>query len=190
MEVVVDGYNLIMKIGRLAERVRAGELQYSREVLLHLLSRAKRTEFHSATVVFDARRLGARHLPGPEGLSLRRERRGALGVVFSPPGSDADEVIKELVEERAVVGKAREVLVVTSDRALASYARSVGARIETSEECAKSLAARERPRHGRPTRDNRSGPPEPEKELAAPADDEVERWSRYFGLKGDEPIEL
>jgi len=190
VEVVVDGYNLIMKIGRLAERVRAGELQYSREVLLHLLSRAKRTEFHSATVVFDARRLGGKPLPGPEGLSLRRERRGTLGVVFSPPGSDADEVIKELVEERAAVGKAREVLVVTSDRALASYARSVGARIETSEECARSLAGRERPRHGRPTRDNRSGPPEPEKELAAPADDEVERWSRYFGLKGDEPIEL
>ncbi|HOX05144.1 MAG TPA: NYN domain-containing protein [Planctomycetota bacterium] len=190
MQVIVDGYNLIMKIGRLAERVRMGELQYSREVLLHLLARAKRSEFHSATVVFDARRLGAKPLPGPEGLSLRRECRGRMGVIFSPPGSDADEVIKELAEERALVGKARELLVVTSDRSLASYVRSVGARIETSEECARSLIGRERPRHGRPTRQDGSAPAEPEKELAAPGDDEVGRWLRYFEMKGDEPIEL
>lgn len=190
MLVLVDGYNLIMKIGRLAERVRAGELQYAREVLLSMLARAKRSDFHSATVVFDARRLGRKPLPGPEGLSIRRERRGTLGIVFSPPGSDADEVIKEFVEERALVGKAREVLVVTSDRALAAYVRSVGARIETSEECARSIVGRERPRHGRPTRSNASGPPEPEKELAAPSDDEAERWLKYFGMEGDEPIEL
>jgi len=190
VQVLIDGYNLIMKIGRLAERFRAGELEYAREVLLHMLGRARRPELRAATVVFDARRLGKPGLPGPEGLSLRRERRGTLGVVFSPPGSDADQVIKDFVEERALVGKAREVVVVTSDRGLASYARSVGARIETSEECAKALVGHERPRHGRPTRTTAAGPAEADKELAAPTDDEVDRWLRYFGLEGDQPIEL
>lgn len=190
MEVLIDGYNLIMKIGRLAERVRAGELQYAREVLLHLLARARRPELRGATVVFDARRLSLAALPGPEGLSLRRERRGALGIIFSPPGSDADGVIKEYMEERALVGKGRQVRVVTSDRQLAAYVRSLGARIETSEDCARALAGRERPRHGRPTRATAAEPAEPEKELAQPADDEIQGWLRYFGLEGDEPIEL
>ena len=191
MEAVIDGYNLMMKIGRLASMTRAGGLHRARETLLHFLSRSNRPELRSATVVFDARHPpeGA-GLVGPEGLSLRRERRGSLGVIFAPRGSDADTVIKDYVEERAAVGKARGVHLVTSDRQLASYARGLGARIETSEECDRHLAGHWRPRHGQQPEENSRPPSEPEKELAGPPDDEIDSWLRYFGMAEDETIEF
>jgi predicted RNA-binding protein with PIN domain len=191
MEAIIDGYNLMMKIGRLASMTRAGGLHRARETLLHFLSRSNRPELRGATVVFDARHPPeGSGLAGPEGLSLRRERRGQLGVIFAPRGSDADTVIKDLVEERSAVGKARSVLLVTSDRQVASYARGLGARIETSEECARHLASHGRPRHGRPSEETAPRPGDPEKELAGPPDDEIDSWLRYFGMAEDETIEF
>ena len=75
----------------------------------------------------------------------------------------------------------------TSDRQLAAYARSVGARIETSEACAKHLVGHQRPRHGRRKKHEK---PEPGKELAAPSDEEVEAWLRYFGMEEDTAVEF
>ncbi len=189
METLIDGYNLLMKVGRLAERLRGGEIYRAREMLLYMLSRARRKDLNSATVVFDSKRLMPGSLPGPEGMSLRirRERRGSLGVMFSPPGTDADSVIKDYLEERSLLGKAGQVRLVTSDRQLAAYARSLGARIETSEECARALVGHQRPRHGKGQRRER---PEPGKELAAPSEEEVEAWLRYFGIEGDGAVEF
>ncbi|MHC4916263.1 MAG: NYN domain-containing protein [Planctomycetota bacterium] len=189
METLIDGYNLLMKIGRLADKLRGGEILRSREMLLYMLARAKRKDLNAATVVFDSKRLKPGRLAEPEGTSLhiRRERRGGLGVIFSPPGTDADTVIKEYLEERVLLGKGGEVLLVTSDRQLAAYARSVGARIETSDECAKYLVGHRRPRHGKRRKRER---PEPGKELAAPTDEEVEAWLRYFDMEGDAAVEL
>lgn len=189
METVIDGYNLLMKIGRLAELLHGGQIQRSREMLLYLLRRSSRADLNNATVVFDSRRLNPGALPGPEGASIRirRQRDSGLGVIFSPPGSDADTVIKEYLEERFLGDPDGPVRLVTSDRPLAAYARQVGARIETSEECAKALVGHQRPRHGVRRREER---PEPGKELAAPSESEVEAWLRYFGMSGDEPIEF
>ncbi len=189
METLIDGYNLLMKVGRLAERMREGDLSRAREMMLYMLSRARRKDLNAATVVFDSKRMLPGILPGPEGLSLciRRESRSSLGVTFSPPGSDADTVIKEYMEERSLLGKGGEVRLVTSDRQLAAYARSLGARIETSEECAKHLVGHRRPRHGKGQRRER---PEPGKELAAPSDEEVEAWLHYFGMEGDGAVEF
>lgn len=189
METLIDGYNLLMKVGRLAERMREGEIYRAREMLLYMLSRSRRKDLNAATVVFDSQRLLPGDLPGPEGMSLRirREAHGSLGVIFSPPGSDADTVIKEYLEERSLLGKAGGVRLVTSDRQLAAYSRSLGARIETSEECARALVGHQRPRHGKGQRHER---PEPGKELAAPSDQEVEAWLRYFDMEGDGAVEF
>jgi predicted RNA-binding protein with PIN domain len=189
MQTVIDGYNLLMKVGRLAEKLRGGEIMRSREMLLYMLSRSRRKDLNAATVYFDSGRLRLGKLPPPEGtnLRIRRESRGSLGVIFSPPGVEADEVIKDYLEERSVVGKAREVRLVTSDRQLAAYARSLGATIETSEDCAKHLVGHQRRRHGRRKKHER---PEPGKELAAPSDEEVEAWLRYFDMEGDTVVEF
>jgi len=189
VETIIDGYNLLMKIGRLVNKLAGGELKSSREMLLYMLSRSKRKDLNSATVIFDANRLKLGSLLPPEGTSLHisRERRGSIGVVFSPPGVEADEVIKEYVEERSLLEKAGQVKLVTSDRALAAYVRSLGARIETSEECAKHLVGHRRPRHGQRKQHERV---EPGKELAAPSDAEVEAWLRYFDMEGDAAIEF
>jgi predicted RNA-binding protein with PIN domain len=189
VETLIDGYNLLMKIGRLADKLRGGELMRSREMLLYMLSRSRRKDLNSATVFFDSGRMRLGKLPPPEGTNLRvqRQRRGALGVVFSPPGVEADEVIKDYLEERRLLQKTDRVKLVTSDRALAAYARSVGAGIETSEECARHLVGHRRPRHGRRQKRER---PEPGKELAAPTDEEVEAWLRYFDMEGDAAIEF
>jgi len=189
VETLIDGYNLLMKIGRLADKLRGGEIMRSREMLLYMLSRSKRKDLNAATVVFDSTRLKLGKLPPPEGTTWRvkRERSGTVGVVFSPPGVEADEVIKEYLEERALLKKTERVRLVTSDRALASYARSLGARIETSDECARHLVGHRRPRHGRKTKHER---PEPGKELAAPSDEEVEAWLRYFDMEGDAAFEF
>src|SRR6185436_15495895 len=67
-----------------------------------------------ATVVFDG------HPLRPD---MAAQDLGPLTLRVPPPGSDADTVIRELVERAA---RPAEMIVVTSDKALYSYVRTRG----------------------------------------------------------------
>jgi len=109
----------------------------------------------SATVVFDG------HPLRPE---MAAQELGLVSLRVPPAGVDADTLIRELVERAP---RAAELIVVTSDKALHSYVKTLGASVLRAHE----WNALER----RLTVAQESGSEKPEHE------DDVEGWLRRFG---------
>jgi predicted RNA-binding protein with PIN domain len=109
-----------------------------------------------ATIVFDG------HPLRPE---MAAQEMGPVSLRVPPPGVDADTVIRELLDRAP---RPAELIVVTSDKALYSYAKTAGASVLRAHEW--NLLAR-KPGWGR----DRSEPSEkPDRE------DDVEGWLRKF----------
>jgi predicted RNA-binding protein with PIN domain len=108
----VDGYNVIYQ----SETLSAGSLRDRREKLLRFIEdrHPQGSATHAVTVIFDGRQdVSSPPWPGP------------TRVIFSP-GKDADQVIKNLVDD---LTNPRDAVVVTDDRAIQRWVRGVGARI-------------------------------------------------------------
>lgn len=108
MHIIVDGYNLIRQSDALRSAERRS-LEEGRKALVSALAQYKRARGHRITVVFD----------GWVGGSPQEERdlAGGVAIIYSRLGEKADEVIKRLV-----AAGSEELLVVTSDREVASFA--------------------------------------------------------------------
>jgi predicted RNA-binding protein with PIN domain len=112
MHIIVDGYNLI----RQSDTFRHSEmksLEEGRNALIRSLAGYRRLRRHRITVVFD----------GWEGGSPTEERdlAGGVEIIYSRLGEKADEVIKRLLGKGS-----EEILVVTSDREIATFAARRG----------------------------------------------------------------
>jgi predicted RNA-binding protein with PIN domain len=106
-----------------------------------------------ATIVFDG------HPLRPD---MASQDLGPVSLRVPPAGEDADTVIRELLDRAP---RPADYIVVTSDKALYSYARTMGARVLRAHEW--NAIERRLPAS--------SGPPEkPERE------DDVEGWLRRF----------
>jgi predicted RNA-binding protein with PIN domain len=150
MPYLIDGNNLLGSWGGpRGDDDRRGEVV--RRVASFCRARGAR-----ATVVFDG---------GPLRPDLETQDLGPLTVRVPPPGQDADTVIRELVERAA---RPAELIVVTSDKALYSYVKTLGASVLRAHEW-NELA-----RQARLPRGEDSGE-KPERE------DDVEGWLRRFG---------
>ena len=151
MPYLVDGNNLLGSWGgpRGADDRRA-------EVVRRLAAfcRARRVR---ATVVFDG------HPLRPE---MAAQELGPLTLRVPPPGKDADTVIRRIVERAA---RPAELIVVTSDKALYSYVRTLGASVLRAHEW--NALERQLVAAGAA----REGAEKPERE------DDVEGWLRKFG---------
>ena len=111
MPYLVDGNNVMAQtVGW--HRDRAG----ARRRLIHDLMRFVAVKRVKLRVVFD----GAPDEEFPEGLIYKGVR-----ITYARPGSDADSRIKELVSKAS---HKRDLIVVTSDRALGSFVKHQGAR--------------------------------------------------------------
>jgi predicted RNA-binding protein with PIN domain len=108
-----------------------------------------------ATLVFDG------HPLRPE---MAAQDLGPVSVRVPEPGGDADGVIRELLERAP---RAADYVVVTSDKALYSYAKTLGARVLRAHE----WNAIERKLPSSP----KAGSEKPDRE------DDVEGWLRRFG---------
>jgi predicted RNA-binding protein with PIN domain len=113
-----------------------------------------------ATLVFDG---------PPLRTDLAAQDLGPLSLRVPPPGQDADSVIRELVERAP---RPAEIIVVTSDKALFSYCRTLGAAVLRAHEW--NAEERKQPR-GR-----LEGADKPERE------DDVEGWLRRFAREKKE----
>jgi hypothetical protein len=107
---VIDGNNLLGSIGG-PSVPGDGRTEVLRRVAAFCRTRGAR-----ATLVFD----GAPFRP-----ELGTQELGRVVVRFPPPGSDADTVIREIVDGAP---RPAELTVVSSDKAVYSYARTRGAR--------------------------------------------------------------
>ena len=125
MHIIVDGYNLIRQSDVLRGHERQS-LEAGRKALIRGLAQYKRLRGHRITVVFD----------GWEGGSPLEERdlAGGVAIIYSRLGEKADEVIKRLVATGS-----EEILVVTSDREIATFAARRGKSSIASPEFAARL---------------------------------------------------
>jgi len=151
--IIVDGYNVILR----SPQLKPGEgrtLREARAKLLNLLTWAFAPADLQFIVVFD----------GAEGV-VAGEREGRIEVRYSRPPQKADDVIRELVEER--VQKVERLTVVTSDLEVARHARAMGADIALADlflASALGPAAAETP----------------EKPSATLSKQELEEWAKLF----------
>jgi predicted RNA-binding protein with PIN domain len=95
---------------------------------------------------------------------------GPLRLRVPEPGKDADSVIREIVEQSP---RPSELIVVTSDKALYSYVKTLGASVLRAHE----WNALERKSSSRETGDAAAEKPDRE--------DDVEGWLRRFGADED-----
>lgn len=151
MPYLIDGNNLLGSWGGPAKGDdRRGEVV--RRVATFCRSRGVK-----ATVVFDG------HPLRPD---LAAQDLGPLSIRVPPSGVDADTVIRELVERAA---RPAEVVVVTSDKALYSYCKTLGAAVLRAHEW---NALERRPAPGRPVPE---GSDKPDRE------EDVAGWLKRFG---------
>ncbi|MBI4853648.1 MAG: NYN domain-containing protein [Acidobacteria bacterium] len=144
---IIDGNNLM---GR--KRTRLELL----EMLADFLE-IKKVKLH---VVFD----GAPEPNYPEGATYH-----GVKISYSSRGQDADKKIRRLVEKAP---NPREVIIVTSDRSLANYAKICSAKHMYSTEFL-SLLAEEKSKHKT-------------KEEKPAIKGEMNEWLRYFGFRPNE----
>jgi predicted RNA-binding protein with PIN domain len=128
MPYVVDGNNVMAQtVGW--HRDKAG----ARRRLIHDLVRFVAAKRVKLKVVFD----GAPDEEFPEGMKYK-----GVHIMYARPGSDADSRITELVEKAS---NKRDLVVVTSDRALALFVKHKGARTMRSGEFRRLLGDSSKP---------------------------------------------
>ena len=151
--IIVDAYNVILRTPQL--KPGGGRtLREARAKLLNLLSWAFAPGEVQFIVVFD----------GAEGPAAH-ERQGRIDVRYSRPPQKADDLIRELVEDR--IEKVERLTVVTSDLEVARHARAMGADIALADLFVASALG--------------PGAPEtPEKPTTTLSKQELEEWARLF----------
>ena len=120
MLILIDGYNLIKQSDNL-RRYERKSLEAGRNALITKLVEYEKKKSHRIIVVFDGRKSGS----PDEG----RDREGRINIIYSRYGERADDVIKRLAAQ--AVG---DIIVVSSDREISSYATSLGKTPLTSPE--------------------------------------------------------
>jgi predicted RNA-binding protein with PIN domain len=155
MPYLIDGNNLLGSWGG-----PRGDDDRRGEVVRRVAAfcRAKRVR---ATIVFDG------HPLRPD---MAAQDLGPVSVRVPPAGTDADTVIRELVERAE---RPAEIVVVTSDKSLYSYVRTLGACVLRAHEW--NAAERQGPARGARAGNDRSSSEKPEREP------DVEGWLRRFG---------
>jgi predicted RNA-binding protein with PIN domain len=122
MSYLIDGNNVMaQRVGWHRDKARA------RRALMNDLARFAASRRVRVGVVFD----GAPEKHFADGALYK-----GIRVFYSERGSNADERIKQLVEESR---ERRTLLVITSDRALADYVHRCGARVIPSGEFRKKM---------------------------------------------------
>lgn len=110
--ILIDGYNVIRQSVALSD-IEAKNFEKGRAALLQKLSAYKRVKPHRIIVVFDAWKTDWGHRSA--------DRVGGIEVIYSRAGETADDVMIEMI------GVEKEtMIVVSSDREIATAARSKG----------------------------------------------------------------
>jgi predicted RNA-binding protein with PIN domain len=112
MLILIDGYNLIRQSDNL-RRYERKTLEAGRNALIARLIEYENKRAHQIIVVFD----GIQNGWADEG----RDREGKINIVYSRHGERADDVIKRIAAQTA-----GDVIVVSSDREISSFATQLG----------------------------------------------------------------
>lgn len=113
IHIIIDGYNLIRQSNQLSD-LDLQDMQWGRDTLVEMLAAYKKIKAHRITVVFDGTRTPL--------LSLQRDRRRGITLVFSHAGESADAVIKQMARREG-----DRALVVSSDSDIVRSVQAQGA---------------------------------------------------------------
>jgi predicted RNA-binding protein with PIN domain len=157
MSYLVDGNNVMaQRVGWHRDKPKA------RRGLMDELARFAQGKRVRVAVVFD----GAPEQHFADGASYK----GVVRVFYAERGSNADERIKQMVEQSR---ERRTLVVVTSDRALADYVRRCGARVIRSGEFRKKM-------------EEAAADTVHQNADASSVNGELNEWMRYFGAEDNE----
>jgi predicted RNA-binding protein with PIN domain len=165
--LLLDGYNVLRKIRRFADL----SLEDGRTALIRLVqeSRPQGSARNGVTIVFDGRE---------DVVSL--DSPADVRVIFSK-GESADDVIKRLVQESR---SPRDIVLVTEDRDLGYFCRSLGAEIwNIARFTAQARKSGEKLRSGVVRRPRKSGEPAENKVIGKVFEDKVNREFSKIWLK-------
>ena len=154
MPYLIDGNNVLGSWGG----PRKGDDR--RDEVVRRVAAFCRSRGARAVLVFDG---------GPLRGDRPRQELGPVSVRVPPPGHDADSVIRALVDSASAP---KDLIVVSSDKALYSYARTRGARVLRVHEWA--ALERQAPSGSFPR------PSDPEREKPEREDD-IAGWLKTFG---------
>jgi predicted RNA-binding protein with PIN domain len=112
MFIIIDGYNLIRQ-SDILRRFERKSLEAGRNALIAKLVEYEKRKAHKITLVFDGGK--------SDWLDEGRDREGKINIIYSRRGERADDVIKRIAAQTA-----GEIIVVSSDREISSYATSLG----------------------------------------------------------------
>ena len=156
MHILIDGYNLIRQSVSL-KRFERQSLDAGRKALIAWLADYRRRKDHRITVVFD----------GWESGSAQEERdfQTGINIIYSSRGEKADEVIMRLTAESD-----EEIIVVSSDREISSFATRRGKATLSSAEFESIV--------------NKQSSPSADSQTPAQKDEEDEENSRPANKKG------
>ncbi|MCD6165448.1 NYN domain-containing protein [bacterium] len=119
-KILVDGYNLLHRAKDLRE-VLIENIEAARQLLIDKLISYKARRQVAITIVFDGRQVG---------MPLQQQVHG-LTVVYSQPPQDADTVLRALICREK---NRRKTLVVSSDKSVAEFAKTMNAETMLAEE--------------------------------------------------------
>ncbi len=134
----------------------------SRRELLEMLADFVEAKKARVQVVFD----GAPELHYPEGSAYH-----GVKISYSSKGQEADQKIRKMVEKAT---NPREIVIVTSDRSLASYTKVCSAKHMHSAEFLDLLAEEKAKQKAK------------KKEEKPAVKGELNEWLRYFGFRPNE----
>jgi len=120
MHIIIDGYNLIRQ-SVVWRRFERQSLEAGRNALIASLAAYRRIKGHKITIIFD----------GWESGSAQEERdyQAGINLIYSRRGEKADEVIKRIITHAD-----EEIVVVSSDHEISSYAVRRGKTVLSSPE--------------------------------------------------------
>jgi predicted RNA-binding protein with PIN domain len=162
---LIDGYNLLHRVGLISSQITGSQLEWARRRLLERLSAHYAAEGYRVTVVFDARNARQRDSADPvfHGIQVRFARE-----------EEADDLIETLIRES---DRPSVLTVVSDDRRLREAARRRGCPVVGCVEYYESL--------GRPaSQPARTGNTEALKP-GPPSQVETEEWLKEFGETDD-----
>jgi predicted RNA-binding protein with PIN domain len=167
MRYLIDGYNLLYRLGLMRARMGPGELAGARQRLVSLLMRASGKDAGQICIVFDSAAASAKRAPDrtDQGIDIR----------FAGRGEAADDLIEDLIRGHSAP---KQLSVISDDRRLQRAARRRACRVVG---CAAYLEDIENKL--RPHFPHRKADPA---RAALPVDDR-DFWIRTFDSMEEEP---
>jgi uncharacterized protein len=167
MRFLIDGYNLLHRLGLMRTRMGPGELAGARQRLVSLLTKAFGSDANSICIVFDSAGASAKRAPDriEKDIDIRFARRGEV----------ADDVIEELIRAHSAP---KQLAVISDDHRLQRAARRRACRVLSCTSYLEEVERKIRP----------NGPDRPADagDAPAPADD-AEFWLRTFASMEKDP---